>query len=303
MSDTAGTPAPQLPPDLLERLLALLRGPLRQDPVPPEALEEFWGILEQCHELARAEFLGQLTAASACPPPVLESVVSRSVRGGDWTCNYALSVASSLCLEAPVALRLLDCINSCPSPAHAHFHLCAKLLELPNLPPEVLDAWGRGGLAAQLALRVMDGHREPYDTPALLMWCALARNPSTPPETLAYLAGFRPDRVQEVVYCLARNPSTPPAVVAKLTTARYPWSVRLAALRHPNLPLAKARTYINRLLAGKYRRSRSGVIAEALASNPSVPVEELAPLLLVMNRPGLADRLRSRMAAGDSAVQ
>jgi hypothetical protein len=63
----------------------------------------------------------------------------------------------------------------------------------------------------------------------------LAKNPKTPPETLAKLAG---DEDWPIRYAIARNPSTPPATLAELAGDEDCF-VRRMVKQNPNTPKTK----------------------------------------------------------------
>lgn len=70
------------------------------------------------------------------------------------------------------------------------------------------------------------------NTPASLTCRRAARDPSTPPEALALLAGDEDARTRMTV---AENPSTAPEVLAKLADDKLQ-RVRDNAIKNPNAP-------------------------------------------------------------------
>ena len=90
-----------------------------------------------------------------------------------------------------------------------------------------------------------------------------AKNPNTPPETLAELAKNESLDIRKAV---AGNPNTPPEILTKLTKSEG-WGVRMAVAKNPNTPpetLAEL--------------SKDEDVCMAVANNPNTPPETLAEL-------------------------
>lgn len=103
--------------------------------------------------------------------------------------------------------------------------------------------------------------------------------------------GVHRAKCARIVRALVANPATPALILDKIYGLEgVDGGIKEELLAHPNLPRRRIERVIKLILAGKLRRNAKELV-KALASNPAVTTEDLAPLCL-LDEHGVAEATR-----------